>query len=122
MPQKKRKDKVPETKSKEPKFIRFSKVQRGFLAEISRRNQRDWNEALESVYDELGIMEKILKSPPGTYNMRQDLSGLDVQPLPPPPPVVEKKPEEKKAPENKTKSQEELLPQNISKEKGEKDN
>ena len=99
----------PPKKKTEPNFIPFSKVQRGFLAEISRRNQRDWNEALETVYDELGILEKILKSAPGTYNMRQDLSGLDVQPVKI---IVEEKTEPEKKPE----------PHVISKEKGGKDN
>lgn len=113
----KEKHKKTDTKVEDPNFIRFSKLQRGFLAEISRRNQRDWNEALETVYDELGVLEKVLESPPGTYIMRQDLSGLDVRPLPPSPPVVEKKAEEKKP-----GTQEGILPPNISKDKGEKDN
>lgn len=119
MTQKKRKDRMPETKVKsEPNFIRFSKVQRGYLAEVSKRNQRDWNEAIESVYQELGILEKVLQSPPQTYMMRQDLSGLDVRPLPPPPPVVEKKTE----PEKKAESQKEPESQVISKDKSGKDN
>lgn len=84
----------PRKKEKpEPNFIEFSKVQRSYLMEVSRRHQRDWNEALESVYEELGIVEKILQSPPGTYVLRQDLSGLDVLSVVP---VVEEKPESEK--------------------------
>jgi len=68
-------------KNVNPNFVQFSKVQQGYLAEISRRNQRDWDNALELVYSELGLVERILKSPPGTYTMKQDLSGLDVLPV-----------------------------------------
>lgn len=67
----------------EPSFIRFSQVQRGYLNEIRRRQLKELNEAIESVYDELGIMEKILKAPPGAYNLKKDFSGLDVLPVKP---------------------------------------
>jgi len=64
-----------------PNFIEFSKVQTGFLLEIRNRQMKEFNEAVGSVYEELGITEKILKAPPGTYKLRmQDLSGLDILP------------------------------------------
>lgn len=69
----------PPRKSK-PDFIKFSKVQQGYLNEIRRRQLRELNEAIESVYDELGILEKLQKAPPGTYRLRtEDFSGLDVR-------------------------------------------
>lgn len=81
----KTKSKVPGTKIKsESNFIRFSKVQTGFLLEIRNRQLKEFNEAIQSVYDELDITEKILKAPPGKYRLRmQDLSGLDVLPIKP---------------------------------------
>jgi len=106
---KKTKHNPPKKKSIDPNFIQFSKVQRGFLAEISRRNQRDWDNALELVYDELGLVEKILKAPPGTYTMSQDLSGLDVLPVKI---KVKEETEPEKAPESSA----------ILKEKDKKDN
>ncbi len=68
-------------KKPHPEFIKFSKVQQAYLTEIRNRQLREFNEAVGSVYEELGIMEKILKSPPGTYKLRMaDLSGLDILP------------------------------------------
>lgn len=62
-------------------FIEFSKVQQNYLLEVRNRQLKEFNEAINTVYDELGIMEKILKSSPGTYKLRmQDLSGLDILP------------------------------------------
>ena len=64
-----------------PNFINFSKVQTGFLLEIRNKQLKEFNEAIQLVYDELGITEKILKAPPGTYKLRMaDLSGLDILP------------------------------------------
>jgi len=66
-----------------PDFIKFSKIQQAYLIEIRNRQLREFNEAVGSVYEELGITERILKAPPGTYKMRmQDLSGLDVLNVP----------------------------------------
>jgi len=59
-------------------FIKFSKIQMSYLSEVRFRQRREWNEALESVYQELNIIEKILQSTIGTYILRQDLSGLDI--------------------------------------------
>jgi len=68
-------------KKPKPNFIEFSNVQTGFLLEIRNRQMKEFNEAVGSVYEELGITEKILKAPPGTYKLRmQDLSGLDILP------------------------------------------
>jgi len=76
------KQKVLKTKIKEPNFIRFSKVQQRLLNEIRNNQMKEFNEAVGMIYEELGITEKILKAPPGTYKLRiQDCSGLDVLPI-----------------------------------------
>jgi len=78
-----------------PKFVKFSEVQQAYLTEVRNRQVKEWNEALLSVYRDAGIMEKIIKAQPGTYQVRQrDLSGLDV--FPPPAPQSKKKIEGKK--------------------------
>ena len=66
---------------KKPNFIKFSKVQSGFLNEVLARQREEFNEVVNLVYEELGIMDKILQAPPGTYKLRQDCSGLDVFPV-----------------------------------------
>jgi len=63
-----------------PKFIEFSKVQKSYLNEVMIRQKTELNDALKSVYDEVGITQKILVAPPGTYQLRKDRSGLDVVP------------------------------------------
>jgi len=69
---------------REPKFIKFSKIQQDYLSEVRNRHFKEFNAALESVYRELGITEKLQESPDGTYQLRlDDLSGLDVNPAPP---------------------------------------
>lgn len=117
------KPKVLNTKVPEPKFIRFTELQRKYVTEVRNRVEGELNMALKTVYEELGILEKIEKAPPGMYKVRMsDCSGLDVfpprpqllKPEPPadppkgdkPPPPLGKKPED----------------QIISKEEGEKDN
>jgi len=67
----------------EPTFIKFSKVQRAYIEEVLKRQRDEFNEIIDMIYDELGITEKILKAPPGTYNLRKDCSGLDVIPIKP---------------------------------------
>lgn len=62
-------------------FIQFSKVQQGFIGEIIRRQMGELGEALKQVYEELGIAERVSNSPPGTYMLRQDGSGVDVIPV-----------------------------------------
>lgn len=98
-------------KDRTPRFIKFSDVQRGYLTEVRVRQFKEFNAALDSVYEEMGIMEKIREAPPGAYRLRQnDLSGLDYAPLPPPPPPPkdeekkEEKPEEGKETESKEES------------------
>lgn len=76
--------KVLETKVKEASFIKFSEIQKKYLNEVRTRQVNEFNEAIESVYKELGIIEKLKQAPPGTYKLRmQDLSGLDVLPVKP---------------------------------------
>lgn len=65
------------------RFIKFSKVQASYLNEMLLRQQRELNEAITTVYEDLGIAEKILQAPQGTYVLRKDFSGLDVVPVAP---------------------------------------
>lgn len=68
-------------KNPKPDFIKFSKIQQSYLIEVRSRQLKELNEAIQSVYDELGITERILNAPPGKYKLRlQDLSGLDIIP------------------------------------------
>ena len=78
----KTKHKKTDTKIEGPNFIRFSKVQQAYLNEIRNRQMREFNEAVELIYEELGIVEKILKAPPGTYKLKiKDCSGVDIFPI-----------------------------------------
>lgn len=63
-------------------FIEFSRVQTNYLNEVRNRQIKEFGEALGTIYDELGIREKVLKAPPGTYKLKQGFSGLDVLPVP----------------------------------------
>jgi hypothetical protein len=76
------KDKHNPPKKPKADFIKFSKVQQAYLNEIRNKQLREFNEAVGMIYEELGIKEKILKAPSGTYKLRvQDCSGLDVLPI-----------------------------------------
>jgi len=77
---KKTKHNLPQ-KSK-PNFIKFSKVQQRCLNEVRIKQFKEFSEILGLIYEELGIAEKILNSPLGTYIIRKDYSGLDVLPIP----------------------------------------
>ena len=69
-------------KKKEPDFIKFSKIQQSYLIEMRARTLREFNEAVSTVFEELGIVDKIKKAPPGTYKLRmEDLSGVDILPV-----------------------------------------
>ena len=73
--------KKTDTKASEPKFIRFTELQRKYVTEMRNKAQGIINEALRVVYKELGILEKIDKAPPGMYVVRmKDCSGLDIKP------------------------------------------
>jgi len=80
-------------REKKTSFIKFSKVQVNYLNEVQFRQAREWNEAMDSVYEELGMREKILQAPRGTYILRPDCSGLDI--VAPPPVAKNKKIKEK---------------------------
>jgi len=86
--------KKTDTKAKDSKFLRFSKIQVRYLNEVRTRTVKELNDAVDAVCEELGIVEKIKQAPPGMYKLRlDDLSGLDVLPPPPkpkPPPVPPK--------------------------------
>jgi len=76
------KDKHNPPKKPKPDFLQFSKVQQAYLNEIRNKQMREFNEAVGMIYEELGITEKILKAPPGTYKLRiQDCSGVDILPI-----------------------------------------
>jgi len=65
-------------RERKPNFIKLTKLQRNYLSEIRSKQFKEFSEALGLVYEELGIVEKILKAPIRTYVLRKDLSGLDV--------------------------------------------
>lgn len=70
----------PPQKSK-PDFIKFNKVQQNYLMEVRIRQLKEFNEAVNIVFEELGIVDRIRKAPSGTYKLRmQDLSGIDISP------------------------------------------
>ena len=56
-----KKSKVPKTKVKKPKVetMKFKPSQQRMFREIIARHQRELNEALQEVYDELGLTERI---------------------------------------------------------------
>ncbi len=77
---------MAKTKHNPPKpkttFIKFSEVQQSYLNEVRTRQVKEFNEAVDTVCKELGIIEKLKKAPLGMYKLRmQDLSGLDVLPV-----------------------------------------
>ena len=74
------KDKHNPPKKPKPSFIKFSKVQQAYLNEIRIKQFREFNAAVGMIYEEIGITEKFLKAPPGTYKVRLDNSGVDVLP------------------------------------------
>lgn len=102
-------------KEKKPSFIKFGKVQVSYLNEVRNRQIRELNDALESVYQELGLIEKITQAPRGTYILRQDYSGLDVNVIP----KVDVKPKDEKKTEE---PQKEAEPAVVAEGKGSKDN
>ena len=64
--------------------IEFSKVQQNYLVEVRSRQLKEFNEAVNTVCEELGIADKMKKDPSRIYKLRmQDLSGLDVSPVKP---------------------------------------
>lgn len=69
-------------KKARPSFIRFTKTQQGFIRETRNRHFKEFNTVLGEVYTELGIGERILRAPPGTFVLREDYSGLDILPSP----------------------------------------
>lgn len=67
-----------------PNFIEFSEIQQNYLLEVRNRQVKEFNEAVDVVCKELGIIEKLRQAPAGTYKLRmQDLSGLDILPVKP---------------------------------------
>lgn len=72
------------SKKKESNFIRFSKVQQGYLNEIRVRQVKEFNEALQIVYEELGIVEEMERAKNKIYKLKlDDLSGIDIFPADP---------------------------------------
>jgi len=91
---------ISKTKIKEPNFIRFSEIQKKYLNEVRSRQVKEFNDAVDAVCKEMGIIEKLKQAPPVIYKLRmQDLSGLDILPPPlrkPDPPKDIKPPEKNK--------------------------
>jgi len=69
-------------KKLKPSFIAFNKVQQNYLIEVRNRQLKEFNEAVNIIFEQLGIVDRIRKAPPGTYKLRmQDLSGVDILPI-----------------------------------------
>lgn len=62
-------------------FIRFTPVQQAYLNEVRTRQFKEFQDVIEKVYEDLGIMERVSKALPGTYTLRKDCSGVDVLPI-----------------------------------------
>lgn len=77
------KDKHNPPKKPKPDFIEFSKIQQDYLNEVRSRQFKEFQEVINTVYEDLGIMGKVLNAPPGTYILRKDCSGVDVLPIKP---------------------------------------
>lgn len=69
------------SKKAKPSFIKFSKVQQALIDATLSRQQKEFNEIIGTIYEDIGIAEKILQAPPGTFVLRKDFSGLDVSPV-----------------------------------------
>ncbi len=88
MPNKKKKRKATDTKVKDPNFIRFSEVQKKLLKEVWVRTTSDRNVALEAVFKDLEINEKVKQIPAEMVSLRMgdeptDILGLDILLSPP---------------------------------------
>jgi len=88
-----------------PSFIRFSKVQRALIDEILNRQRAEFNVVIGTIYEDLGIAEKILQAPPGKYQLRQDFSGVDIVPVSAPRVAEVLKPEKPEKPESQDKKE-----------------
>lgn len=73
----KKKQRVPKTKVKDADFIPLSTVQRNYLNEVLVRTNREFSQAVQSVYDDLGISAKVNKDPE-KYILRKGFAGIDV--------------------------------------------
>ena len=68
-------------KKPKPSFIKFSKVQQALLNEVRQRQFREFQNVIKTIYEDLGIAEKVLNDSLGTYVLRKDNSGVDVLPI-----------------------------------------
>lgn len=68
---------VPKSKVETADFIKFSKVQQDYIREVFRRTNQEFNNAIEAVYEEVGILEEVNKTP-DKYILRQDFTGVEV--------------------------------------------
>ena len=64
-----------------PTFIKFSKVQQALLNEVRSRQFKEFQGVIKTIYEDLGIAEKVLNDSRGTYVLRKDCSGVDVLPI-----------------------------------------
>ena len=68
-------------KKPKPSFIKFSKVQQALLNEVRQRQFREFQNVIKTIYEDLGIAEKVLNDSLGTYVLRKDNSGVDILPV-----------------------------------------
>lgn len=59
------------------KFISFTRIQRKLITEVMERTQKEINETLTIIYEDLGIAEKLAKGD-CSFLLRSDYSGLDI--------------------------------------------
>lgn len=67
-------------------FIEFPKSVKRLFAEITRKHQRELNEILRDVYEELGVLERLENQQKSgeKFSLRPNYAGLDIiTPAPP---------------------------------------
>lgn len=75
------KDKHNPPRKPRPEFVKFSEIQQAYLNEVRIRQFKEFQEVINTVYEDLGIIGKVLNAPPGTYTLRKNCSGVDVMPI-----------------------------------------
>jgi len=78
------KDKPNPPQKPKSDFIKFSKLQQTYLIEVRSRQVEEFNKAVNIVFEELGIVDEIRKTPSKIYKLKMDdLSGVDILPREP---------------------------------------
>ncbi|UCD07225.1 MAG: hypothetical protein JSW41_05370 [Candidatus Aenigmatarchaeota archaeon] len=74
---------IPKKKEeKDSKFIPFGKIQKSYLREVFIRTNQEFNHAVDAVYEEMGIQERVNKNPE-RFKINPDFSGVEILPVPP---------------------------------------